>query len=1264
MRMFRSLNTLATFDQAPVSSPLPSFSSLQGNRASSILRRYGLTSLAGIAIVLAGLSLPGSPLSAQNLLTPGQFQVTDAGAATYNIPLYSAPSAGGLDVKLSLQYNSQSPNGVFGVGWSLNGVSAITRCPKTPAEEGARIGVKNDASDVFCLDGQKLRMVAGSSYGAAGSEYRTALDSYSKIVANGSQGAGPQSFTVYTKAGAILEFGATDDSRLEHPGKANIVRVWMVSQMRDRFSTAANSNATAINFSYTKNLTLGEQLLQTVRHNNGQIKLVYEARPANDFILKYDDGIQLGSTQSRVNRIEIYDEPVVSAARQLRLFKQYRMGYLQSQVTKRSLITSVQECGATPSACLPAATLSYRQFDPTQFVDARAGATFYSQATYAADREGKGYSSIYSAYNLDQLFGGVTPIQGSGPSFGVWDVDGDGKAEIYADYQVGAGSDSPSMVSKVLYGNGTIVDESRNANRAYWVPGRLCHADINGDGVSETFIAETTQADNNWWGLVAGYYTNGAALPWFNLSTSSPENAWPPCQAADFDGDGRSELVFFGALKSFSWLPNNAWQESALVSSSIISKSTLGDFNGDGKTDILSWGGYRFDLQISNGTLFNGYATYQTPGTMYPAADAVGDQGPHRCSGDFFGDGRTRSLIAKSGVPTLTLFEFNGTGFTETPTNIPFHSYGYTCADFDGDGRTDVHINFTGRIWQSTTSGPADVLLQVNNGLGFIHKVDYKSITDPSIYTKYSGAVRPQVDVQTPIQVVSRVQAGNDAQGWNASNYRYEGLRADLHRRGTLGFAKVISTNELTGISVATSYHQRWPLTGMKSQVLKSRAGQSLESSSYSYLIRGYNGAAPTAQFSQVHLTQTLSLKNDLNGAFLDHERESILPTDIDSLGNPLKITSEELDAGGAITSRKTVQTSYSNNVATWLIGLPAGSSTRQENLRSLPATSAGTAPGANLQTGLMSVSINPSPANLTLPSAGTASLQLTSNVFGGAPPISYAWNKLTRDRIRLSAAGRGGEGNIIASVPLDWNASATDVVEVIATDASGRSASARTTVTFSSLPQLVFTASPANPLSAPRNSPGAHSIGASASASGGLAPYSYSWSKLNGSRISIANPTSPAASFNASLGWSENLSEAARITITDAAGNQVSRDFTVNFTTPAQLAASITPSPVIAGACAAPSSFSTVITASASGGVGPYTFTWSANGNAYIFSPSGNSVTVGFASSEWEDYSNSILWGGYVYVTVRDAAGNQVVQSVRLGLQQTGSYCPGDTGN
>jgi Salmonella virulence plasmid 65kDa B protein len=310
---------------------------------------------ASVAALLTGIHLL---LPAQSMGTPGEFAVTDAGAAAYTIPLYTAPGTGNLDARLALQYNSQSSNGVFGVGWSLTGVSSITRCPKTIAEEGERIGVKNDATDIFCLDGQKLRAITGV-YGANGTTYRTARESYSQITSVGTQGTGPLSFTVQTKSGAIMQFGATADSRLERPA-TNTARVWMVNQITDRFNNS-------IAFSYTKDLTLGEQLLQEVRYSNGKVKLNYEARPTNDPIIKYDDGVQFGSSNSRVSKIEIFDEPVVGGARQMRLFKEYRMAYVQSGATRRSLLTGIQECAPTGS-CLPQVGLSYQNTNQVSFV--------------------------------------------------------------------------------------------------------------------------------------------------------------------------------------------------------------------------------------------------------------------------------------------------------------------------------------------------------------------------------------------------------------------------------------------------------------------------------------------------------------------------------------------------------------------------------------------------------------------------------------------------------------------------------------------------------------------------------------------------------------------------------------------------------------------------------------------------------------------------------------------------------------------------------
>src|SRR6185312_4950271 len=112
--------------------------------------------------------------------------------------------------------------------WTLSGLPSISRCPRTVAQDTVHGNVNYDSNDRFCLDGQRLMVISGT-YGANGSEYRTEIDGFSRIIAHGSVGSGPAWFEVHTKSGQIMEFGNTASSQILTVGLSTAqVRAWAV----------------------------------------------------------------------------------------------------------------------------------------------------------------------------------------------------------------------------------------------------------------------------------------------------------------------------------------------------------------------------------------------------------------------------------------------------------------------------------------------------------------------------------------------------------------------------------------------------------------------------------------------------------------------------------------------------------------------------------------------------------------------------------------------------------------------------------------------------------------------------------------------------------------------------------------------------------------------------------------------------------------------------------------------------------------------------
>ncbi|NOU52145.1 hypothetical protein HG263_16570, partial [Pseudoalteromonas sp. JBTF-M23] len=78
------------------------------------------------------LSLPDDKEGGIVLTTPGEFRVDESGNATYNVPFDLPAGSGGIQPQLGLSYSSSNKRmGAAGIGWSLAGMSSITRCGKS-----------------------------------------------------------------------------------------------------------------------------------------------------------------------------------------------------------------------------------------------------------------------------------------------------------------------------------------------------------------------------------------------------------------------------------------------------------------------------------------------------------------------------------------------------------------------------------------------------------------------------------------------------------------------------------------------------------------------------------------------------------------------------------------------------------------------------------------------------------------------------------------------------------------------------------------------------------------------------------------------------------------------------------------------------------------------------------------------------------------------------------------------------------------------------
>ncbi|WP_437738772.1 RHS repeat-associated core domain-containing protein [Sorangium sp. So ce1335] len=291
----------------------------------------------------------------------GTFSVTSTGEAVYTMDLAAPPPRAGMGPGLQLVYRSDGGDGVLGAGFSIAGLSAITRCPKSLAQDGEIRGVRYDGEDKLCLDDQRLVPV-GEAPGLI--EYRTLPDSFVKVIGHyPPEGGAPAEalfFEAFLPSGRVIEYGRTEGSRPLARGGAP--RAWLANKARDG---RGNAMTYAYCVAEAEDGAAAEYAVDEIRYTSFEgtpslepsraVRFVYATRAPAAIRTGYSGGMAL-QRSLRLDEIQML-------GRGDTLVRSYGLRYELSPTTSRTLLTQVEEC-ASDGVCKPPTRFQYSHAKP------------------------------------------------------------------------------------------------------------------------------------------------------------------------------------------------------------------------------------------------------------------------------------------------------------------------------------------------------------------------------------------------------------------------------------------------------------------------------------------------------------------------------------------------------------------------------------------------------------------------------------------------------------------------------------------------------------------------------------------------------------------------------------------------------------------------------------------------------------------------------------------------------------------------------------
>ena len=716
-------------------------------------------------IILSAMvfALPCFAILAQNepVGTPkGSFSVSPTGGAVYTIDIDVPQGYCGMQPQIGITYNSQSIEGIVGIGCNISGISCISHAPKDIYHDGAASGISYDANDALYLDGKRLLLTSGSAY-TPGATYTVESDPFTVITVMSNGSGSGISFRVDTPDGMRYYYGSTSNSRIDI--NSTQTHSWYISRAED-----ARENYILYHYLQDNNCIYPDYIqygmIDLDTGINNRVTFIYESR-TTDVKHFYIENVS-GSVTKRLKEIRTTTGTSV--------FRKYVLNY-DDQTDGHSRLVSVTEKNGANESLRPI-TLSwdYLQRDSIipvqpsiQLKESFVTLSFEERNFLAMDMNGDGIDDIIQI--SPSILAQNTPRT---------------SAFIHLSQYGDSGIcfDNPFCMN---FDSDFKIDDWEFYNTSY------SSTDFDGDGLSDLLIPNFQIVNHEGFDCiyfkivlgkdVSNHISNPQQINYILNNTNNPQ-----LLTADFNGDGRTEVLIIeggkhdGSYKSCYIHNLNSTGEmllTPLMTSLSLDRDPesiqQGDFNGDGLTDLIVFfdNGYRVFFNNGNGT------------TSYPFSMSNSHYGTNLdyarriYPGDFNGDGAVDFFInEKEAAECYFAFGHNDGTFTKNlactldgdlrdkKTGLDNDCFTILVTDFNNDGRSDIVI------------GKSDY---ENHGL--LHGYSYR-------YTTYCW----KQSTGTTLTEIQRITFGDDRDGPTASHFLL-GNFSGIGKEEILGFGRDIT---------------------------------------------------------------------------------------------------------------------------------------------------------------------------------------------------------------------------------------------------------------------------------------------------------------------------------------------------------------------------------------------------------------------------------------------------------------------------------------